>query len=105
MIINTSSVPQSESRTELVGTKRKPVISIPQEILDKYYGPQNLILFASQKSELQCISCLNELMKRAYQAIFNDFPDFPSFLLDGSINPSQKSLIIALEDSLSQMKF
>ena len=45
---------------------------IPQEILDRYYGPQNLLILTMSKTEQQAEIRFNLILKEAYIQLFQD---------------------------------
>ena len=83
-MIDTSSSMFNYSRDSDKLITASNTTKIPLEILDKYFGPQDLYMKYSQKKEQNFLQSLHEPFKRAYDALFDsNLLNFPRFLLDG----------------------
>jgi hypothetical protein len=95
MMIDTSSsmFPINKDSDKIIPTSSS-TNNIPQEILDKYFGPQDLYMKYSQKKEQNFLQTLHEPFKRAYDALFDsNLLNFPRFLLDGGPSSQHNSLM------------
>jgi hypothetical protein len=105
MMIDTSSSMFNITRDcDKIITTSSNTNKIPQEILDKYFGQQDLYMKYSQKKEQNFLQSLHEPFKRAYDALFDsNLLNFPRFLLDGG--PQHHSLMEVMQQDLMECRF
>lgn len=95
-MINTCSSSSQER-----ASKSKHVMFIPQEIIEKYMGPQNFLAYFSRKDDAHTLKGLNDILKDAYYSLFCDSTDVPEVFLNGELNPEMRMLRDILETDFS----
>ncbi|CDW79531.1 UNKNOWN [Stylonychia lemnae] len=81
----------------------RKTFDIPLEVLDKYFGPQNLFITSMQKSESNLLIEFNRQLKDTYFSIFHEGDEsFPKYMLQ---IPVLRDMMTVLEEDLSKFKF